>query len=168
MKSKKIISVLLAFVLLLSFVGCGSTETTNTESTNTETTQETTQETKAPEFQEKIFVDNENCTFKITEIDADSEWGYTLKAYVENKTDKNLMFAWNDVSVNGFMCDPFWATTVQGGKKAVEEISFLPSEFEELGIEDVENIEFTLSIYDDDDWEAAHLVEEKFTLNPNE
>jgi hypothetical protein len=174
MKKQKIISALLALGLALSMAGCDSTETTNNETAQStqETAPETTQdapakETKA-EFQEKVFVDDENCTFKVTKIDADNEWGYTLKVYAENKTDKNLMFSWDDVSVNGFMCDPFWATTVQAGKKTNSEISFSQTDFEENGIEDVETIEFTLSIYDDDDWEAAHLVEEKFILNPNE
>lgn len=171
MKNKKIISVLLAFVLLLSFVGCSSTETASTESlkvekASTETTEptETTQETKEPEFQEEILVDNENCTFKITDIESDGDWGYTLKVYLENKTDKNLMFSWDDVSVNGFMCDPFWATSVQAGKKANSEISFSETDFEENGIENVENIEFKLSVYDDDNWDAAYLVDETFTL----
>ena len=169
MKKERILSVLLVFVLLLSFAGCGSTETTSDEPTKETTTQETAaQETAVPDFQEKVFVDDENCTFKITEIDPDNEWGYTLKVYIENKTDKNLMFAWNDVSVNGYMCDPFWAATVQGGKKSIEEISFSTSDFEELGIEDVENIEFKLSVYDDDDFEAPYLVDEMFALTVNE
>lgn len=167
MKKERILSVLLVLILLLSFAGCGSTETTSSEPTQ-EKQETTTQETTAPEFQEKVFVDNENCTFKITKIEPDNAWGYTLKVYIENKTDKNLMFSWNDVSVNGFMCDPFWASTVQGGKKSIEEISFSTSDFEELGIEDVENIEFKLSVYDDDDFEAPYLVDEMFTLTVNE
>lgn len=166
---KKILSVLSMFALILSFAGCGSTETSNNEPTQETAAQETTaQETTEPKFQEKVIVDNENCTFKITNIEPDNEWGYTLKVYIENKTDKNLMFSWDDVSVNGYMCDPFWAATVQGGKKSIEEISFSTSDFEELGIEDVENIEFKLSVYDDDDFDAPYLVDEMFTLTVNE
>ena len=171
MVNKKLISVLLALTLVFSLVACGNTETTtsNEGSESTQSAQETTKAEKpSQELQEKVFVDDENCTFKITEIEPDGFMGYTLKAYVENKTDKNLMFSWEDVSVNGFMCDPFWATSVQAGKKSKEEISFSTSEFEELGIEDVEDIEFTLLVYDDDDWEAPRLVEETFTLNINE
>ena len=168
---KKLTSVLLALTLLLSLGACGNTETTsNSESTQSSqlTEEVTTPESTALEFQEKVFVDDENCTFKITGIEPDGFMGYTLKAYAENKTDKNLMFAWEDVSVNGFMCDPFWASTVQAGKKSVEEITFFASDFEELGIEDVEDIEFTLLVYDEDNWQAPHIVEEKFTLNMNE
>ena len=153
MKTKKLSLLLLVFALLFSCVACGETEVPN----NAEQAQSN--------FEEKVFVDDENCTFKITGVDADGIFGYTLNAYIENKTGKNLMFAWNDVSVNGFMCDPFWATSVQAGKKSVSDISFSETELAELGIETVETIEFTLSVYDEDDWMADHLVEETFTLN---
>ena len=164
--AKKLTSVLLALTLLLSLSACINTETTS----NSESAQgsQATEESTAPEFQEKVFVDDENCTFKITEIEPGNLLGYTMKVYLENKTDVNLMFSWDDVSVNGFMCDPFWANSVQAGKKAVSEIWFSKDKFEELGIEDVEDIEFTLSVYDEDDWEAPRFVEETFTLNMNE
>lgn len=163
MKLKKIMSLLLAVFGCVSLVACGATETT--EPAATEATTDNSGEEKNTGFEEKVFVDDENCTFKITEIDPDNEWGYTLKAYLENKTDKNLMYAMEDVSVNGFMCDPFWAETVQAGKKSKSEISFFEENFAELGIENVEEIEFTLRVYDENDFEAADLVKETFTLN---
>lgn len=173
--AKKLTSVLLALTLLLSLSACVNTETTsNSESaqgsqvTSDATNEVTADETPAPEFEEIVYVDDENCTFKITEIEPGNLLGYTMKVYLENKTDVNLMFSWDDVSVNGFMCDPFWANSVQAGKKAVSEIWFSKDKFEELGIEDVEDIEFTLSVYDEDDWEAPRFVEETFTLNMNE
>ena len=173
--AKKLTSVLLALTLLLSLSACVNTETTsNSESaqgsqvTSDATNEVAADETPAPEFEEIVYVDDENCTFKITDIEPDAMFGYTLKVYLENKTDVNLMVSWDVVSVNGFMCDPFWANSVQAGKKAVSEIWFSKDKFEELGIEDVEDIEFTLSVYDEDDWEAPRFVEETFTLNMNE
>lgn len=117
-------------------------------------------------FQETVFVDDENCTFTIKSIDPDGDWGYTLNAFLENKTDLNLMFSLNDVSVNGFMCDPFWASQVSAGMKANEEISFYESSLEDLGITDVTEITFTLRVYDYDDFTADALVEETFTIYP--
>lgn len=168
---KKLTSLLLALTLLLSLGACADTETAldSEVSKGSQSAQETeSEEASAPEFEEVVFVDDENCTFKITEIEPGNLLGYTMKVYLENKTDVNLMFSWDDVSVNGFMCDPFWANSVQAGKKAVSEIWFSKDKFEELGIEDVEDIEFTLSVYDEDDWEAPRFVEETFTLNMNE
>ena len=164
MNMKKFAMFLLMVVLSISFVACGSDTTTNTETNGTtETAEQDVQEAK---FEEVVFVDDENCTFKITGVNADSMWGYTLDVNLDNKSDKNLMFAAEDVSVNGYMCDPFWATTVQAGKKAKSEINFFKENLTELGIEDVEEIEFTLRVYDEDDIFAAELVNETFTFNP--
>lgn len=96
----------------------------------------------------------------------DSIWGYTLKVFLENKTDKNLMFSADDVSVNGFMCDPFWACTVAPGKKANEKITFSEKSFQENGIEAVEEITFTLHIYDSNDFSAESVLKETFTVKP--
>ena len=150
---KKLICVIMIGILCFSFVGCSETEVSTGDSV---------QEKKG--FEEVVFVDDESCSFKITDIKDDSIWGYTLKAELENKSEKNLMFSMDEVSVNGFMCDPFWATSVQSGKKAKSDISFSTESFEELGIEEVEEIEFTLSIYNEDDWMEKRLVEEVFTL----
>ncbi len=40
------------------------------------------------------------------------------------------MFFVDNVSVNDFMCDPFWASTVSAGKETNKQIHFLESEFE--------------------------------------
>ena len=162
MNMKRIAMFLLVAVLCVSFVACGS----DTTATNTETNDTTEQNVQETEFKETVFVDDENCTFKITGVDPDSMWGYTLNAHLENKSDKNLMFAVEDVSVNGFMCDPFWATTVQAGKKAKSDISFFEETLAESGIENVEEIEFTLRVYDEEDIFAAELVNETFTFKP--
>jgi len=115
---------------------------------------------------EQVFVDDENCTFIIESDGNDSIWGYTLYCFLENKTSANLMFTWDNVSVNGFMTDPFWATSVMPGKRSFSDISFSSSSFEENGISDVEDIEFTLRVSDYDDWSASALVDEVFTFIP--
>ena len=65
----------------------------------------------------KVIVDREDLYFAIKEVRADAALGYTWKLYVENRTDKNLMFTFEKVSVNGVMCDPFWAEVITAGKK---------------------------------------------------
>ena len=115
---------------------------------------------------EKVIVDNENAAFIILSVENDPIWGYTLLCYLENKTTDTLMFSWDDVSVNGFMLDPFFAKEVQPEKRAYSSISFSNSGFEENGISDVEEIEFKLKIYDSNDWSAANLIEDVFTFTP--
>ena len=115
---------------------------------------------------EQVIVDNENAVFIILSAENDPIWGYTLLCYLENKTTDVLMFSWDDVSVNGFMLDPFFAREVQPGKRAYSSISFSESRFEENGISDVEEIEFKLKIYDSNNWSAPNLLEEIFTFIP--
>lgn len=118
------------------------------------------------QFTETVLVDDENCTFKITAIEEDNLFGYTLKVALENKTDMELMFSLEGVSVNGFMCDPFWAEEIAPGKRSNTEISWSSSDFEDNGITDVESITLPIRVYDADDWMADDFVSETFTLNP--
>ena len=172
---KKLIMILAALVLILS-AGCAATPVETTTKPVTQTTVPTTQspttvpETTVPEttapFAELTLVDDENCTVIIKGYDGNALLGYGVKVYLENKTDKELMFSISEVSVNGYMCDPFWATTVSAGKKANEQITFFESDLEANGIEAVEEITFTLNVYDNADWLAEYLVKESFTVNP--
>lgn len=169
---KKWISVLLTFVLLMSMAACGSEPSLPAEESNSGSVSVATKETEPKQtepsivFEETVLVDNENCTFKIAAIENDTIWGYTLKAFLENKTDKDLMFSLSNVSVNGYMCDPFWAATVTAGMKANENIRFSKESFESNGIKTVTDIEFQLDIYDSNDWMADHLVSEVFSIYP--
>ncbi len=180
---KKIFTLLTAFAVLLSLTACGSkkaqtqttaaTQPSSTESTSTtaatqpSTTESTSPTETEPEetFEEIVLVDDEKITLKITDVTQDPIWGYTWNVFVENKTEQELMFTVQNVSVNGFMCDPFWATAVDAGKKSNSTVSWLDSTLEENGIEKVEEITFTLRVYDSNDWLAEDVVNETFTVN---
>lgn len=172
---EKLIVILAALALIVS-AGCAATpaetttkpvpQTTAPTTVPTTTVPETTvPETTAPAV-EVTLVDDENCTVIIKGYDEDALLGYGVNVFLENKTDKELMFSVSEVSVNGYMCDPFWATTVSAGKKANEQITFFKSDLEANGIDDVEEITFTLNIYDNADWLAEYLVKESFTVTP--
>ena len=153
---KKIATLFLVFTMLFSLVACGGETTNNDGGTNannttnnadqTSTSQEET--TKGEEkteneitFTEMVVIDNEECIIKITGIDADNMWGYTVKALLENKsTDKTYMFSIENAAINGVQCDPFFATEVAAGKKSNEEISFTGDELEENGITEYTDI----------------------------
>ncbi len=156
---KTILSLLLAALLL---TGCNDVpQELPTETQRQPQTQATTQ--PLPKFQEQVLVEDENCLFRVEGIDPE---GYTLSVHMENYTDKNLMFSWSEVSVNGYMCDPFWAATVTAGMKAKDKITFSPSELKRLGIGEVTDIAFNLNVYDDDNWRADRLVDEDFDIYP--
>lgn len=169
---KKVIVTALTFMLTLSLAACAPASETGTSAPTTGTTAAptttipATTKPEAPAFKEIVLADNEDVTVKITSIEEDAIFGYTLKVFLENKTDKELIFTVDDVSVNGFMCDPFWAQSVAAGKKSNSSLSWLSSSFEENGIELVEDINFTLRVYDSDDFLAEDVFEKTFTIHP--
>lgn len=121
---------------------------------------------RAPTEGQVVLADNDDLRFVVEWADEADASAYTVYVYMENKTDRNLMYAWDLVSVNEVMVDPFWAVSVAAGKKACSEVTFYRSELAENGITDVENIEFTLLVSDYDDWEADYLLEETYTYQP--
>lgn len=121
---------------------------------------------REPSPDDIVLADNDSITALITGYDPDNLWGYTVNVYFENKTDKTLMFSVDDASVNGFMADPFFASSLNSGKCAFTSISWSDSTLEESGITDVEEIEFNLRVYDFNDIMGGDLFNEKITLNP--
>lgn len=115
---------------------------------------------------EVVIEDNDQFAFVLLDVDEGNFWGYTVNAYVENKTDHTVMFSWDDVSVNGFMIDPFWATSVAPGSRTVSGISFSESDFEENNIDSVDEIEFELRVYYYDDWLSSDIFKDTFTYSP--
>ena len=113
-----------------------------------------------------VVVDNEQVSVIVTEYTNDPIWGYCAKVFLVNKTDKELMFTADDVSVNGFMLDPLFADLVEGGKCAYSFLSWLESDFEDNGITDVQSIEFPLRVYDPTDWAADDVVNMQIELKP--
>lgn len=180
---KKILTLLLSFALVLSLAACGG-ETTpsnsdntpvssqNGESTGNDSTEEnkdstTEQAENQVVFEEVVAVDNEECVIKITEIEPDNMWGYTLKAQLENKsTEKTYMFSVESAAINGVQCFPLFATDVAAGKKANEEISLSDSVLEENGVGDFTDIELTFRVYDSNDWTADDVAKETIHVYP--
>lgn len=168
---KKIIALLLALLLVFSLAACGG-EKEEKEGGKLQTDIEK-DEISNPEdyasdyyFPETVLADDENVTVKITDIKTDGDWGYTLKAFFENKTDIKLTFFVDNTSVNDVMCDPFFAVEVSAGKKSNEEIAFDYDTLEEKGISEITKIEFVLTAYDSEDWSADPVLEETYTIYP--
>ena len=113
-----------------------------------------------------VLADNEYATIIVTGYYTDDIWGYTADLYIVNKTDTEIMISVEDVSVNGFMADPFFATSVMPHKSTFTSISWSEDIFIECGITTVENIEFILAASDYNDWMADRFFEEAITLNP--
>ncbi len=113
-----------------------------------------------------VLVDNENVTIVVTGYRMDAIWGYTADLYISNKTDTEIMVSVDDVSVNGFMIDPYFSTSVPAGTNAFADISWYEDNLTANGITQVEEIEMKLQVYDYNDWLSDYIVEKTVTLNP--
>lgn len=85
-------------------------------------------------------------------LEMDGFYGPEMYIEIENNTSKNLMFGIDDVSVNGYMMDPYWATSVAAGKKARETIYWFEESCIENGVEDIHRVECVFRVSDEDTW----------------
>lgn len=113
-----------------------------------------------------VLVDNEYVSVIVIGYETDDILGYTVNYYLVNKTDKALMISVDDESVNGYMLDAFYSTVLEPGFTAFSDMYWSEEDFEENGITDVEEIQFTLNVYDADVFGGDYLVEKEITLNP--
>lgn len=178
---KRIAALLLVFTVLLSLAACGEKTTNNDSGTivtitsnnadqTTASQEEPTKDEKAENeitFTEMVAIDNEECTIKITGIEPDNLWGYTIKALLENKSaDKTYMFSVETAAINGVQCDPFFAAEVAAGKKSNEDICFIGNELKENGITEYTDIELTFRVYDSNDWTADAVAKDTIHIYP--
>lgn len=123
-----------------------------------------------PQYQHKegetVIVDNDQLTFIIENVDDELADYYTLNCYIANHTGKNILVSWDNVSVNGFMVNPFWAISVAAGKQAYTEIIFYRTDLDVQNVEVVQNIEFELLVSDNDNWDADYLHDQIYTFKP--
>lgn len=79
--------------------------------------------------------------------------GKGIKIYVENGTNKFINVQSEDVSVNGFMLDPYFSTNITASNYSVTGMFFSEDELEENGIDKFEEIELSFTIIDYDSWD---------------
>ena len=145
--------------------GSGSSDSGSKESGSSDSGSKGSGSSGTPDYSE-VLVDRDDLFFAIKEVRSDTTLGYTWKVYIENRTDKNLMFSFEKVSVNGIMCDPFWAEVITGGRKGNCDITWMRDAFDSRSIGDVYEVNFTLNVYNDDDYTEAPLMRDPFTVFP--
>lgn len=81
-------------------------------------------------------------------VDENSFWGTAVLLHIENKSGKNITVNCEDVSVNGYMVDGLFSSSVLKDKYAVDNLTIFSADLEENDIDKIENIEFKIRIYD--------------------
>ena len=93
---------------------------------------------------DRVMVDNDAISVTVTGFSNDSLYDCIVNLYIVNKTDSDLVFSAEDVSVNGLPCDPLFSVTVRAGKRAFSSIGWLHSTLWEQRIRSVEKVDLTL------------------------
>lgn len=127
----------------------------------------TTPFVRQPQPDDIILIDNESVSVIVTGFTIDKIWGHTVNLFLVNKTEDEILFSVDEASINGFMADPFYATSVIGGKCCFSSFSWSDSQLAENNISDIDEIEFLLKARKSDDWMGDPLVEQIITLNPS-
>ena len=130
-------------------------------------------EDKAEKFVRKdkssdtVLVDNDYVKVVVIGCEEDKDWGrYYVNMYLENKTDKALMFADSGIAVNGYEVNGLFTEIISPESCGFTNISISFDELEESDIETVEEMEIDMRIYDSDHWSADNILEETFTFEP--
>ena len=95
-----------------------------------------------PGAQDVILADNDQFQFIVIGFEKDDMNYQYMKVFINNKTDKTLMFSAENVAINGYMCDPYWAMSVAPGKMAMGRFSWSDADLSANGIESIEEVEF--------------------------
>lgn len=83
-------------------------------------------------------------------MNENSIWGTAIVLYCENNSGQNIFVTVDDLSINGYMITPVYATTVYDGKRSIDSITVLSSELEKNKIEKIEEAELKFHINNND------------------
>jgi len=102
-----------------------------------------------------MVYDKDGCKFVVQGVNMDdSYWGASIYVYVENNSDKNINIYAQNVSIDGYMIDPYFSCEVYAGKKAYAVMTFMDEDLISNGIEKIGTMEFDLMISDALTWET--------------
>ena len=108
---------------------------------------------------DQVLVDNEYVTVIYTGDNKENELGYSINLYIVNKTDKDITVSGDDMSINGYMAEAYYEQYISAGKLSLSGIQWYGETFKENDIDEskINDIEFSLDIYQTDNTEAEHF-----------
>ena len=156
---KKIISLLLAVVCLLSLAACGKDKGISIQSPNgfvsdTDSgSKPSSGKNQKVEVAETVLYHDHGVKITATGLDMDAFMGPELKLTIENNSGQDLTVQAREVAVNGFLVDTIMSVDVVNGKIANDSLTFMDSSLEMCGIDTLAVLEFYFTMFDSDSWE---------------
>ena len=165
---KRILALLIAALMLVSLTACNekASVTTDTETAETAPVGGAVAPAQELTFEEVTVADNDDFSIKLTKIDPDDIFGYTVKASIENKTaDKTLTFVCDKASINGIEVSTRTCNDLPAGKKSVEDVTFYDDILKKNGITDYTDIELRFTVNEEGNYDE-YLFDEKVHVYP--
>ena len=156
---KKFVALILAVIMSMSLVACGGSKGPTLE-TNSKNDKE--------KFDEIVLINNEYCACTIIGVNPNGNVGYQIKVRCENKTeDVTLCFTTENGSMNDTMINAYLLTQVEPGKKGIDYIVFHNYMMEDRGLnpDNILTLDFSLKVFEWNDWMDEPYAEGDFTLN---
>lgn len=159
---KKLLTVTLACVLMLSLVACGDSsggeiqEPANVTSTTTqdEQTGKVDEPDATASINETVLVDEAGVKITAKSLETDEIFGPELKLLIENNSGMDLTFQCDYASVNGYMVETMMSVDVVNGKKANDSLTFMASSLDTCGIDTIADMEISFHVFGTADWET--------------
>lgn len=111
-----------------------------------------------------VLLDNERVSFTLCGTETDTIWPYNVIASYENKSDKDLSFSWQDVTVNGTDANLWLTRGMPAGLKGACLIYFDEETMRSNGVERIEQLNGTLVVRDPVTMETYFTQEFSYTL----
>ena len=133
----------------------------------------TAEEVRIPERrtyeEECVVLDNDDVTFIVLRSGVNELLGFQVFCYVENKTDKDLMFDFETFKLNGLEAPEtmYWLVIIPAGTQGYTNRFIFDNILEELEITAVETIEAEVSVTEyseEEEQEPLHTAEMLFTV----
>lgn len=117
-------------------------------------------------FHPASLVDTAVCGITVVGVEGADPDGYTLVVEVENRTQGVLLFYLEDAAVNGYMCEPYWAASLEPGTESRERITFRGETLQANGIAEVAEISGMLMVFSGEHWNDPLLMETPLRYYP--
>lgn len=181
---KQILTCMVAILLMVSLVACGSTSdgeikrpssvsTGNTDvsensndaevqkqsgvsSSNTEVSENSndTNSETGATIEETVLMDEGGVKITAKSLSTDEFFGAELNVLIENNSGKDLTIQCRNASVNGYMVETMMSVDIVNGKKANDTLTFIDSDLDACGIADIADMEFSFHMFTTDGWET--------------
>ncbi len=154
---KRFLALALAAALVFALCACGSGDGDAEETIPTEVQEGNSQIT---------LFSNASCALTLESVGKDGAGDYCWEISMENKTGDTLVFSVDQVYVNEFEADPYWAQFASAWQTTASTISWSASKLDACGIRSVDRVDFLLSVYPKGDSRDL-IASEKITVYPN-